>query len=401
MSAFTWLSVCRAFCFCFNVFTSSRASVLAPVMRVQRWICLILLLLLLNVLSETDGASTESTEEDADAAQSKPGAKQPKPEVGPSAVEILNGIVRALGYFIGWIPWTLLFLCAWDGSIVPKPYFDDFFGKIGVSSTYPFEGMLKYIMIPGFCVSYMSLLDFLRALPPKVKWDFPNFCVQPRTFWGIIAIHQAPLLHISSHHYAMTCFYMWLVGATVLSYGRRTFVFSTYFIAFVGHFAFWCMGSETACIVGYMPVIFGYWGMLLSGICVGIAGLFKCPPPGYVIVRCLFVFFVSVFLTEYFWLLFSDQANAKVGEHWLGHVCGFSSGFVFGCLHFGLARCSKNSSTGFGIFVGFEKSCRSAGSPWPGWHRFLFRALKLLVFDFESKKQFFSSKDEGIELICF
>eukprot|EP00929_Paragymnodinium_shiwhaense_P077708 TRINITY_DN40059_c0_g1_i1.p1 TRINITY_DN40059_c0_g1~~TRINITY_DN40059_c0_g1_i1.p1 ORF type:complete len:335 (-),score=47.60 TRINITY_DN40059_c0_g1_i1:549-1553(-) len=241
-----------------------------------------------------------------------------------AAIDILNDVVIGVGYVLGWTPWVVLFFCAWKRSILPFAWADELLGE--KDSSPGIRGKLKYVMFPGGLSLYMNLLLWGTIVPPQVlQWDsFPKFCVLPRHWTGLLHVNQACWHHANFMHYGSNNLYLWTLGPLVLSYNRRTFVFSLFFIGILGNFVLWLVGPDNTCILGFSTVIFGWFGMLT------IALPLECPPRWWRLVLLLIVgFFLG---TSFYKEVFGG--DDQEGISWHAHVIGFAHGIVFGYLRF-------------------------------------------------------------------
>lgn len=304
-----------------------------------------------------------------------------KIEETPSTIQVVNGVVRTLAYFIGFTPWIVLFLSAWEGSIIPGSVSEEIWGK--KSPAKPFTGSLQYVVLLGAVSAWMSMVMWAAEYPVKSMWDtFPTFCVKPRSFFGLIAIHQAPMYHLDYDYFSYCHFLMWLVGATLLTHGRRAFVWATICISFVGHAIFWFVGDSAVCVAGFEPVIYGWWAVLIPGAMLSLRA--KCPPTCGYFFHCFVVFVISGVLVQRFWEQLS--ANAKPGQSMTMNICGFGSGLAFGLMLFFSER---YLGIALGTFPNFEKKARDIGYPWPGWCEFVIQLFGLLCFGCRACKRCF------------
>lgn len=291
-----------------------------------------------------------------------------KVEESPPTKEVMQGFFRASCWFYAWIPWGILFMCAFDGSIVPLKPFDAVFGSAG--KVVPgLDGWQVFLVIPGLIVFYMSVVLWLSQFPEKVGWEsFPSFCVAPRSFFGLLNIHQAPWLHISQSHYGYSTFITWVTAPILLSCGRRTFIFSTFFSSFVGYFAYWCVGGKASCVAGLSPVYSGWLGTLT------VSCISTCPPNWgrFLCTLCVLAFY------SYRLKTLMENFRWDGGEHYDAHITGFASGFFFGLLHFSVQKCGNRCpKMAFGQFEGYEKLARKQGEPWPGSVAYFCRLVSL------------------------
>lgn len=319
--------------------------------------------------------------DDAEAEQKKRAAQQrrkraprqadkPEPEpktrleVPPTFDEVLEGFARTVVYFLGFAAWLLVFLLAWEGSIVPGERCEALFG----AANKPHPGLgdgTKNVVISALLSAYLSVVMWLCGLPPEVRWrNVPNFCVQPRTWYGLVSIHHAPFHHTSRRGYTVSSFALWLVTPLVVSYGKRTFAFSFFFIAFVSYFFAWLVlpGDECACGLG--PVLSGWMVVVLFGL----------PFQPLKVWRVVAV----VFVVPYVVMSIVDAVQTPTtGESALVHYVAMAAGGLFAILHFGLTRATERFA--FGRFEGFEEKAQKAGRPWPGWGPYWLRVVTLLT----------------------
>lgn len=340
----------------------------------SRW-PLTLTILLLSLSSPCQGEA-EDGEEETDTDQEAEGEPKPQDENHqPSEDEkkttfkdVMNYVFMAAAWIYAWIPWGILFMCAFDGSIIPLSWLDAIFGSAGKPVS-GLDGWQKYIIVPALISAYMSMVLWLHQFPERAGWEsFPAFCVLPREYWSLRNIHQAPWLHLSQMQYGYSSFTLWIVAPILLSCGRRTFVFSTFFSSFVGYFAFWCLGNKAACCAGLSPIYCGWLGTLT------VACLATCPPnwPRLILTALALGVAMVRFLAVFKW-----PAEAG-GENKYGYIAGYSSGFFFGILHFGVEKCgTKCPKVAFGQFEGYEKEARKQGEPWPGVCAFAYRLVRV------------------------
>lgn len=321
---------------------------------------LTLLLLSFPLLGQSDG---QDGEEHQDGEHSK---KEHKEQDSATIHDVIKWAVRVLAFFYSWIPWGIFFMLAFDGSIIPLKSFDEVFGSAGKVASF-LDGMQVYIILPALLCVYMSIILWLYQFPPRIGWEtFPAFCVLPRNWFGLLNIHQAPWLHYSHSHYAQSNFTLWVVAPTLLSCGRRTFVFSTFFSSFVGYSAYWCFGKNTSCVAGLSPVYCGWLGTLTVSCFV------TCPPNWKrLLVTVIALAFVSYRFSVVWWEYDDDDS----GENKLAYITGFVSGIIFGVMHFGTQR--FNNKGKWGHYEGYEKMARKQGEPWPGVCAFAIRMVKL------------------------
>mmetsp|Transcript_41959 Transcript_41959/g.115746 ORF Transcript_41959/g.115746 Transcript_41959/m.115746 type:complete len:366 (-) Transcript_41959:212-1309(-) len=239
-------------------------------------------------------------------------------------MSLFDDIILAIGYVLGWAPWIALFLCAWKRNILPLKWADQVFGE--TESTPGIRGVLKYLVIPGAMSLGMNIILWVTLVPPDMlQWkSFPRFCIVPRTVRGLFQVHQACWHHLDFMHYSMNNFCLWTLGPLVLSYNRRTFVASVFFIGLVGGFVLWLLGPSNTCIVGFSGVLFGWFGLILAALPL------ECPPKWWRLLLLIVVFFflASTFMRE----VIGGDDDKRVS--WHGHAIGFLSGVLFGYLRF-------------------------------------------------------------------
>lgn len=236
---------------------------------------------------------------------------------------VFDNVVFWVGYAIGFLPWLALFFSQWKRSLFPCAWLEELCGE--KESPAGLRGKLKFIVMPGALSLFMNLVLWITMLPASFEWDtFPKFCVTPRTFRGLMNIHQMCWNHFGFLHFANNNFCVWTLGPLVLTYGRRTFVSSIFFINFVGGFILWLSAPGETCTAGFSGVLFGWFGAL------SLALFLECPPKWW---RVLLLLIVGGFLGGNF---YSEVAGGddEEGTSWHGHLIGFCMGLVYSFLRF-------------------------------------------------------------------
>jgi len=237
---------------------------------------------------------------------------------------VFDWIVSAVGFLIGLLPWFALFLCQWKRSLFAMQWLDEVIGR--EHNTPGLQGKLKYLVLPGALSLWMNVVLFITMIPSQMlSWtSFPRFCIVPRTAGGLLQLHQAVFHHFGFTHYAMNNFALWTLGPLVLSYNRRIFTASLFFIGIVGNIFLWLFGPNATCTAGFSGVIFGWFGLLSAGL------FLECPPRWW---RVLLLIIVGFFLGATFYdEVFSGDDDE--GVSWHGHAIGFFCGLVFAYLRF-------------------------------------------------------------------
>lgn len=246
-----------------------------------------------------------------------------------------NIIIRLLGWVLGWIPWFALVLAAFKRSIFPVWWVDILFGRH--ESPAGLRGKLKYPIILGACTLYINLVLWAVLIPREILgWEsFPTFCVEPRTGWGLLAIHQASWHHSSFVHLGSNGLGLCLLGPPVMRHGRRCFASATLCVSLVGYWLLWLLGPDGICYAGFSLVPFGWLGVALAGelssmlLPSGEHSAIQAPMPWRVGVACLILAFLGI--SVHARLIKDDDVP---GVSWIGHACGFVSGVVYGYFHF-------------------------------------------------------------------
>lgn len=271
----------------------------------------------------------------------------------------LDEVVFWLGSVIGVVPWLVLFLAQWKRSIIPCSFLDDAFGKL--DNPPGLRGRLKFVLFPGCLCLYMNLVLWLTTLPANVHWNtFPKFCVVPRTFKGFFGIYQSGFHHGSFMHFAGNNFGVWTLGPLMVSYNRRTFVSSLFFINGLGGFLLWLAGPDDHCIVGFSGIVYGWFG------CLTLALFAECPPKWY---RIVLLVIVGIYLGPDFYTEVVSGDDEE-GTSWHGHAYGFFAGLFYAYLRF---------RRKWFLLEGLEDGIRPIGHPDPSICQALRRLALALI----------------------
>ena len=118
------------------------------------------------------------------------------------------------------------------------------------------------ILLGGILIALyaIELVDLLIRIFSDASLD--NLGIRPRSFWGLLGIPLAPLLHGGFGHLVANTFPFAVLGWLVMLSGKKVFFSATATIAVAGGLGVWIFGSNTIHI-GASGVIYGYLGFVL------------------------------------------------------------------------------------------------------------------------------------------
>ncbi len=140
---------------------------------------------------------------------------------------------------------------------------------------------------------------------------FNQLGIRPRSFFGLIGIPLAPVLHGGLMHLLANTLTFVVLGAIVLNIEQARFLKTTWFLILLSGLGTWLLGRSGSVHIGASSLIYGYFGFILMR-----AFLEK---------RGKFLFFGILVALFYGGMLFGVfPTDSKIS--WEGHLSGFISG---------------------------------------------------------------------------
>jgi membrane associated rhomboid family serine protease len=140
-----------------------------------------------------------------------------------------------------------------------------------------------------------------------------GFGIRPRTFFGLIGVVTAPLLHAGFGHLIANSLPFVILGSLVRSRGRTTFFEATVVIALVAGAGTWLLGAAGTNHIGASSIIFGWFGFLL------FSGIYTRSIATVAIAGAVFLFYGG---------LIWGVLPGRPGVSWQGHLFGFLGGWL-------------------------------------------------------------------------
>lgn len=160
-------------------------------------------------------------------------------------------------------------------------------------------------------LAVMWVVEIVDFLLPMVNLDV--FGIQPRTRSGLLGVLLCPFLHIGFGHLVSNSIPFLLLGALVMTGGRRLFLPLSLWVTVIGGSGVWVLGVGGTVHLGASLLIFGYLGYLMS------RGFIERSVGG--------VIFSVAILLVYGGMLYGVFPG-QPGISWLGHLCGFLAGIA-------------------------------------------------------------------------